>query len=78
MLSIWGVILQWGSTIKVSIELPIAARHYCDMTEKLLEAMLNQNNQPTKSLNKIGCHGNQKANFAKNIQKSTTLKLQGG
>ena len=45
MLSVWGMILLWGSTIKVSIELPVATRHRRDMTEKLLEATLNPNKQ---------------------------------
>ena len=29
----------------------------------------------SKPLNLIGCHGNQKAEFAKNVQKSTLQKL---
>ena len=33
-LSVWGMILQWGSTIKVNTELPAATRHHWDMTEK--------------------------------------------
>ena len=37
------MILQWGGTIKVSTELPVATRHRRDMTEKLLKAMLNPN-----------------------------------
>ena len=45
MSSIWGMILQWGSTMKVSIELPVATRHRRDMTDKLLKAMLNPNKQ---------------------------------
>ena len=32
-------------SIKVSIELPVAARHRRDMTEKLLKVMLNPNKQ---------------------------------
>ena len=28
---VWGMILQWGSTIKVTIELPVATRHCRDM-----------------------------------------------
>ena len=36
MPSVWDMILQWGSTLKVSIELPVATRHCHDMTEKLL------------------------------------------
>ena len=45
MSSVWGMILQWGSTIKVSIELPVASRHCHDMTEKLLKATINRNKQ---------------------------------
>ena len=37
MSSVWGMILQWGSTIKVSTELPVATRHLRDMSEKLLK-----------------------------------------
>ena len=40
---VWDMILQWGSTNKVSIELPATTRHRSDMTEKLLKAMLNPN-----------------------------------
>ena len=43
MSSVREMILQWGSTIKVSIELPVATRHCRDMTEKLLKATLNPN-----------------------------------
>ena len=39
---------QWGSTIKVSIELPVATRHGHDMTEKLLKVTLNPNKQQQK------------------------------
>ena len=42
MSSVWDI-LQWGSTIKVSIELPVASRHRRDMTEKLLKVTLNPN-----------------------------------
>ena len=44
MSSVWGMILQRGNTIKVSLELPVATRHRLDMTEKLLKATLNPNN----------------------------------
>ena len=44
MSSVWGMILQWGSTINVSLELPVATRHHRDMTETLLKVTLN----PTK------------------------------
>ena len=43
--SCWNMILQWGSTLKVSLELPVATRHRRDMTEKLLKATLNLNKQ---------------------------------
>ena len=39
------MILQWGSTIKVSLELPVTTRHHHDMTEKLLIATFNPNKQ---------------------------------
>ena len=45
MLSVWGMILQWDSTIKVSIELSVAIRHYHEVTEKWLKATLNMNKQ---------------------------------
>ena len=45
MSSVWDMILQWGSTIKKSIELPVVTRHRHDMTEKLLKAALNLNKQ---------------------------------
>ena len=43
MPSVQDMILQWGSTIKVSTELPDATRHRRDMTETLLKATLNPN-----------------------------------
>ena len=43
MSSVWDMILQGGSTIKVSIELPVATRQRRDMTEKLLKATLIPN-----------------------------------
>ena len=45
MSSVWGMILQWGSTIKVSIELPVATRHRRGMTENLLKATFKQKKQ---------------------------------
>ena len=45
MSSVWGMILQCDSTIKVSIELPVATRHRRDMTEKLFKATLNPKKQ---------------------------------
>ena len=41
--SVWGMIVQWGSTLKVSIELPATSRHGRDMTERLLKATLSPN-----------------------------------
>ena len=38
MSSVWGMILQWGSTVKVGIELPVAARHRREMSEKSLKS----------------------------------------
>ena len=43
--SVWGVIFQWGSTLKVRIELPATFRHCRDMTERLLKATLSPNKQ---------------------------------
>ena len=43
MPSVWDMTLQWGSTMKVSIELPAATRHRCDVTENLLKAMVTPN-----------------------------------
>ena len=43
MSSVLGMILQWGSNINLSIELPVATRHCRDMTENLLKATLNPN-----------------------------------
>ena len=41
--SVWDVIVQWGSTLKVSIELPATSRHRRDMTERLLKGTLSPN-----------------------------------
>ena len=50
MSSVWDMILQRDSTIKVSIELPVATRHRRDMTEKLLKATLNPNSHTHSNL----------------------------
>ena len=55
MSSVWGMIFQWGSTIKVSIELPVATRHRRDMTENLLKATLNPNKQQQQTLRNASC-----------------------
>ena len=47
------MMLQWGSTIKVSIELPVATRHRHDMTEKLLKATLNPTKQQQQQFAQI-------------------------
>ena len=49
--SVWGMIFQWGSTLKVSIELPVTSRHHRDMTERLLNAMLS----PNQTNNHVNC-----------------------
>ena len=52
MPSVWDMILQWGSAIKVSIELPVANRHRRAMTEKLMKATLNPNTHTHTSATK--------------------------
>ena len=49
-LCVWGMIFQWGSTLKVSIELPATSKHCRDMTERLLTATKNMN----KTIRQIG------------------------
>ena len=39
MFSVWGMMLQWGSSNQVNIELPVATRHRRDMTEKILKGI---------------------------------------
>ena len=43
-LSVWDLIRQGGSKIKVSTELPVAIRYRHDMTERLLKTTVNPNN----------------------------------
>ena len=45
MSSVWDMILQWGSTIKGSIELPVATRHRRDMTENNVESYVKAKEQ---------------------------------
>ena len=52
MSSVWGMIFQRGSTIKVSIELPVANRHRHDVTKQLLKATLNQKKKKKKKKKK--------------------------
>ena len=78
MSSVWGMILQWRSTIKVSTELPVATRHRHDMAEKLLEATLNPNKQQQHK----GCahytghsrHTNQTLRFDPHVLSSSVLR----
>ena len=56
MSRVWGMILQWGSTINVSIELPVATRHRRDITEKILKATLNPNKQQLQNRTPISAH----------------------
>ena len=53
MSSVWDMILQWGSTVKVSTELPVVTSHRRDMTEKLLKATLNPNKQQQQQVFEI-------------------------
>ena len=55
--SVWGVIFQWGSTLKVSIELPATSRHRRDMTERLLKATLSPNQSNQMWLVESPCRG---------------------
>ena len=59
MSSVWGMILQWGSTIKVSMELPVATRHRRDMTEELLKVTLKaeQTTLPDSYVQKMQLRG---------------------
>ena len=56
MSSVRGMILQWGSTIKVSIELTVATRHRHNITEKLLKVTLNPNKQQQQHFKCILAH----------------------
>ena len=63
MSSVWGMILQWGSTIKVSIGLPVATRHRRGMTENLLKTTLKQKKQ-TPIITETPCDKTNKWPFA--------------
>ena len=77
--SVWGMILQCCSTIKVSIELPVTTRYRRDMTEKLVKAtfILNKQHQQHK-----GCalytghsrHTNQTMRFDPHVLSSLVLR----
>ena len=77
MSTVWGMIVQWRNTMKVSIELPVATRHRLDMTEKLLKATLN----PIKQQHK-GCahynghfrHTNQTLRFDPHVWSSSVIR----
>ena len=49
----------------MSIELPVATRHRCDMTEKLLKATLNPNKQQQHNSSQFHIWNNSKAEFIK-------------
>ena len=69
MSSVWGMILQWGSTIKVSIELPVATRHRRDMTKKSFKATLNLDKQLQHNFfSKITSVWYSKTNMAANLE----------
>ena len=80
MSSVWGMIRQWRSTIKVSTELPVATRHRRDMTEQLLKATLNPNKQQQQQHK--GCahytghsrHTNQTLRFYPHVLSSSELR----
>ena len=55
--SVLAVIFQWGSTLKVSIELPATSRHRRDMTERLLKATLSPNQSNQMWLVESPCRG---------------------
>ena len=47
--SVWGMIFQWGSTLKVSIELSATSRHCRNMTESMLNDVKPKSEQTNKS-----------------------------
>ena len=55
MSSAWDMILQWRSTIKVSIELPVATRHRRDMTENV-EGDVKPEQTTTQGMCSLYCH----------------------
>ena len=57
MSSVGGMILQRGSTVKLSIEVPASTRHRRDITEKLLKVTLNQNKQTQLSVRFLRVYG---------------------
>ena len=46
-----GLMRQWGSTLKVSNEVPAIFRHICHLTEKLFRATLKPNKTNKQTLN---------------------------
>ena len=79
MSSLWGMILQRRSTIKVSIKLPVATRHRRDMTEKLLKATLNPNKQQQQHKGCAHCtghsrHTHQSLRFDPHVLSSSVLR----
>ena len=77
--SVWGMIFQWGSTLKVSIELPVTSRHRRDMTERLLKATLSPNqtnNQKTATCSQIRVKFGAENIHILNVQCIVTLLAQ--
>ena len=69
MSSVWDMILQGGSTIKVNTELPVATRHRRDMTEKLLKTTLNPNTHT---------HTHTHTRFNPNVDENSDISAKSG
>ena len=69
--------LIMGKKMKIGINLLLLHCRYFDESFKkyLLSGPVPNIYFLSKPFNLIGCHGNQKAKFAKNIKKSTPQKL---
>ena len=62
MSSVWGMILQRGST-KTWALFPVATKNRRDMTEQLLKATFNKNKQTNLPVYYLDYHNDIKANF---------------
>ena len=49
-MSVWVYVMLSVSTMKESIDLPVASRHCLDITEKLLKMMINLNEPPLEKV----------------------------
>ena len=63
MSSVWGMILQRGSTKTWATNLSVATKNRRDMTEQLLKAKFNKNKQINLPVYYLGYHFDIKANF---------------